>query len=83
MKLKYGDRVTVDWLDANIPSVDGWITLDDLSLVERGMTAMSTGFVIDRREGILRIAQNISGDLASGITDIPSGIITKIERDDP
>jgi len=49
MKLRYGDRVTVDWLDANIPSVDGWITLDDLSLVERGMTAMSTGFVIDRR----------------------------------
>lgn len=83
MKLRYGDRVTVDWLDANIPSVDGWITLDDLSLVERGMTVLTTGYVIDRREGVLRIAQNISGDLASGIIDIPSGIITKIERDDP
>lgn len=83
MKLKYGDRVTVDWLDANLPSIDGWITLDDLSTVERGMTVLTTGYVIDRREGVLRIAQNISGDLASGIIDIPSGIITKIERDDP
>lgn len=83
MKLRYGDRVTVDWLDANLPSIDGWITLDDLSTVERGMTVLTTGYVIDRREGVLRIAQNISGDLASGIIDIPSGIITKIERDDP
>lgn len=58
MKLRYGDRVTVDWLDANLPSIDGWITLDDLSTVERGMTVLTTGYVIDRREGVLRKRHN-------------------------
>jgi hypothetical protein len=82
MKLRYGDRVTVDWLDANLPSIDGWITLDDLSLVERGMTVLTTGYVIDRREGVLRLAQNVSGDLASGIIDIPDRTITAIRRDE-
>jgi hypothetical protein len=82
-KLKIGDMLLIQWIDAHCPKPNAWATLEECDEQPTKMNISSLGFFIDKRDGYIRISGEFSGseecmDVVNRIINIPIGCIESV-----